>query len=52
MDVANLSRGEKYITDFNVNDIIAVVSDFAVKNLRRASVERLKNCRIAPITKR
>lgn len=28
MDVVNLPRGEKYITDFNVNDIIAVVSDF------------------------
>lgn len=28
MNVINLPRGEKYITDFNVNDIIAVVSDF------------------------
>lgn len=28
MEVVNLPRGEKYITDFNVNDIIAVVSDF------------------------
>ena len=28
MEVINLPRGEKYITDFNVDDIISVVSDF------------------------
>lgn len=40
MDVVNLPRGEKYITDFNVDDIIAVVSDFCGEEFA-AGVERV-----------
>lgn len=39
MDVVNLPRGEKYITDFNVDDIVAVVSDFCGEEFA-AGVER------------
>lgn len=40
MEVINLPRGEKYITDFNVDDIIAVVSDFCGEEFA-AGVERV-----------
>lgn len=39
MEVVNLPRGEKYITDFNVNDIVAVVADFCGEEFA-AGVER------------
>ena len=42
MEVVNLPRGEKYITDFNINDIVAVVSDFCGEEFA-AGVERTIN---------